>query len=632
MSRTFEDRRREKQEKEQRKQVHQERLDAARRAAIEDERRQARDSAQREAARKEQLAEQARLEALAARRAQTRLDLASQLQQQILSVASVVRQKQESRKQGISALRQAQILEREDRAVQAQQRKAARQALAQEQRRIESAGSAAPQPKPSRPKPRRPERPKPDRKQLTKAAAAEEIRQQRKQQAQALQLRAETQDAQRRARKQLLTQQARQATLPSPEPSDKLRREQASAARAAQLAEEQKRAVAKGLRDEQLRTQRKQEAADARKAAERKAAPAEPARKETPQPARPPAKVAERRLARKRALAATAVQPPPEEPLDSFPWLKTKGSFLVDELQNAVYLRGVTCRGFDDISAAGGRTFPEALSLDEPNLSTMTDLWGANIVRIPFQAATVLSGNSSFAADQMLAGLDDVVGAVTTANARVLLSMEAPGGAPDTTAGSDIFRAWSLLANHYQDEAGVLYELFSSPQPLPENWLQTAEMLIGTIRLQNPASLIFVSNGKGGADISGLPIRFSTGDPVFNVVYSIEASDTLVPDPDDAQLRAFAASYPLFASRWSDSNPNADRSSAGTGNLFARYGMGWIAANWNADPRLVRSSIDHDFAPTRWGYVAQRALAQPVKPRLPSVRLEDETASAWRLP
>ncbi len=243
-----------------------------------------------------------------------------------------------------------------------------------------------------------------------------------------------------------------------------------------------------------------------------------------------------------------------------------------------------------------------------------------------------MSGNSSFAADQMLAGLDDVVGAVTTANARVLLSMEAPGGAPDTTAGSDIFRAWSLLANHYQDEPGVLYELFSSPQPLAENWLEIAEMLIGTIRLQNPASLIFVGNGKEGADISGLPIRFSTGDPVFNVVYTIEASDTLVPDPDDAQLRAFTASYPLFASPWSDSNPNADRSSEGAANLFARYGMGWIAANWNADPRLVRSSIDHDFAPTRWGYVAQRAFAQPVKPLLPSMRLEDETASAWRLP
>src|SRR5262249_38589652 len=112
---------------------------------------------------------------------------------------------------------------------------------------------------------------------------------------------------------------------------------------------------------------------------------------------------------------------------------------------------------------------------------------------------------------------------------------------------------------------------------------------------------------------------------------TIEASDTLIPDPDDAQLRAFAATYPLFASPWSDSSVNADRTSEGTANLFSRYGMGWLAANWNADPRLVRSSIDHDFAPTRWGYIAQRALAQPVKPLLPSVRLEDETANAWRL-
>jgi hypothetical protein len=301
-------------------------------------------------------------------------------------------------------------------------------------------------------------------------------------------------------------------------------------------------------------------------------------------------------------------------------------------LLNAVYLRGVTCRGFDDISGSDGGTFPAALSLDDPNLSTMTDLWGINIVRIPFQAATLLSGNSSFGAGEMLAGLDEVVGTVTTANARVLLSMEAqPGAGPGTTADSDTFRAWSLLANHYQDEPGVLYELFSSPQPLADGWLDIAAMLVGTIRLQNPAALIFLSSGKGGADISGLPLRFSTGDPVFNIVYTIEASDTLAPDPDDAQLRAFAAAYPLFASPWSDASANSDRSSEGTANLFGRYGMGWIAANWNADPRLVRSSIDHDFTPTRWGFVAQRAFAQPVKPMLPPVRLEDEAASAWRL-
>ncbi len=98
-------------------------MDAARRVAIEEERRQARDSAQREAARKERLAEEARRDALAARRTQSRVELASQFQQQILSVTSVVRQKEELRKQGIAGVRQARISARQARALQTQQKK-----------------------------------------------------------------------------------------------------------------------------------------------------------------------------------------------------------------------------------------------------------------------------------------------------------------------------------------------------------------------------------------------------------------------------------------------------------------------------------------------------------------------------
>src|SRR5215469_628601 len=476
MSRTFEDRRREKQEKEQRKQVRKERLDAARREALEDDRRRERDAALQQAARKDQRSEELRILEIASRRAQARLDLTAQIQREILALANTSHQKDALRKQGLTDLRHAWIAARQDRAMEAQQKKQTRKAVLEQLKRASAPVSAPSQPKPTPPEPRRT-----DRKEVAKAAAAEETRLQRREQIQVAQEQQRRersqQEARRLARKQLLAEQAGQAAVPPSDASEEARRARQADARAEQLRDERNSAAAKHLRDKQRRAQRKQSAAEAVR--------------DEPSPGQraPAAKLAERRLARKRAVAAVAQTPAPEEPLDSLSWLKTRGSFLVDELLNAVYLRGVTCRGFDDVSASDGRTFPQALSLDGPNLSTMTGLWGINIVRIPFRAATMLSGNSSFAADQMLAGLDEIVGAVTTASARVVLSMEPlSGDGPGTTPDSDTFRAWSLLANHYQDEPGVLYELFSSPQPLPDTWLEIAAMLVGTIRLHNPAS------------------------------------------------------------------------------------------------------------------------------------------------
>jgi hypothetical protein len=276
-----------------------------------------------------------------------------------------------------------------------------------------------------------------------------------------------------------------------------------------------------------------------------------------------------------------------------------------------------------------GQSFAGSLALDDANLSTMTDLWGINLIRLPFHAQTVLSGNSSLSAEEVLSSLDEIIAAVTETGCYVLLSMETSESTP--APGSDTFGAWSLLANHYQDEPGILYDISLTTSPPPNNWLNTVEMLVGIIRLQNPASLIFVSKGKAGADVTDLPLRFSTGDAVPNLVYAIDVSPGLLPSPDDPQLRFLSASYPVFACPWSDSGIDFGRSSEETANLFERYGMGWVASSWNSEPRMVLNATAHDFAPTRWGLVVRRAIAQPVKLLLPSLRVEDEASNAWRL-
>jgi hypothetical protein len=315
---------------------------------------------------------------------------------------------------------------------------------------------------------------------------------------------------------------------------------------------------------------------------------------------------AQRMGAASAAVSQGAVPPQPGQPL----YLSTSGNVLLDENGQQVSLRGVTVRGLDTVAPASGQTFPAALALDDSNLLEMSNVWGVNLVRLPFQAATILSGNGKVAAAAMLAGLDATVAAITEAGAYVLLALEAPaGGGTPPAPDASTTQAWQTLATRYQAEPRVLYEVFASGSPLAANWPQSAAALVARVRQQNPASVIFLGSGHGGADVTGLPLLSQSGDPISNLVYTIAVSAQSQPDPDDGHFRGLAESYPALVSMWSDDAANLGRTSARVADLFERYGIGWAAANWNADDRLVADAANHDFTPTGWGIIAQRALA-----------------------
>ena len=82
------------------------------------------------------------------------------------------------------------------------------------------------------------------------------------------------------------------------------------------------------------------------------------------------------------------------------------------------------------------------------------------------------------------------------------------------------------------------------------------------------------------------------------------------------ELEALTNTYPVFASQWSDGADDSGRASELAASIFSRYGIGWASGNWNAEPRLVANATAHQFTPTRWGLIAQRALALPVRPLL----------------
>jgi Cellulase (glycosyl hydrolase family 5) len=326
-------------------------------------------------------------------------------------------------------------------------------------------------------------------------------------------------------------------------------------------------------------------------------------------------------LAQPRAASRLADTPAPplyEEPADSLSWLRAANGFLADENGNAVTLRGVTVEGLDGVAPAPGKTVADALALDNANITTLSDLWAFNVVRIPFQPATIVSGTGSLAASDLLAGLDDTINALAEANIYTLFALRV--GAPDGPAGTplpdqSVFDCWNLLAQHYQDEAAVLYEIFASVLPIQSDWLSTAPVLIGTIRQQHPASLLFVGNGSATADTTGLPLRFTTGDPTPNLVYTIRVgTPPEVSFTEENTLSGLAKSFPVFVSDWAGGGASDSYSGAeSVANIFARESVGWAAANWNGEPRLVTNAASHNFAPTRWGYTVQRAMALPTR-------------------
>jgi hypothetical protein len=240
----------------------------------------------------------------------------------------------------------------------------------------------------------------------------------------------------------------------------------------------------------------------------------------------------------------------------------------------------------------------------------LTNLWGVNVVRLPIDTQTVLAANGASSPDQVLSTLDRIIEDTKGSGVYVLLALSQP--VDDSTAAL----GWQLLAARYQTEPGVLYEICAPPGSTA-NWLQRAAILVGAIRQQNPSAPIFLGSGNGGADCTGLPLRFSTGDPVFNIVYTIGVSSESPPNPDDGALRTLCDSWPVFASGWSDgAGPDLGRLAGFVADLLARYGIGFAAANWNAEPRLVADASNGDFTPTAWGLVVQRALTLPVRPLL----------------
>jgi len=303
--------------------------------------------------------------------------------------------------------------------------------------------------------------------------------------------------------------------------------------------------------------------------------------------------------------------------LDDLPWLVTEGNRVRDENGNDVYLRGVSAVGLDTAASTDVVSLRDQLGLGNSAIDVLTGLWEATVVRIPFHAGTILTGTNGLIAADLLSGLDEMVTALAQAGAYTLLSLQAPSS-PENVAplpGEDAVACWQALTTRYEDTPAVLYEIWSSAKPLTAGWTQAANVLVGRLRLNHPASLLFLGAADGGTSVDGLPLRFSTGQPVHNIIYTVRATRSNASLADGQMLRMFARSFPLFVSEWSNAEVNLGRSADAAAALFDQLGMGWAASTWNAEPRLVIDALKGRFTSLPFGRVAQRGLALPVEPQ-----------------
>jgi hypothetical protein len=313
-------------------------------------------------------------------------------------------------------------------------------------------------------------------------------------------------------------------------------------------------------------------------------------------------------------------------PVQQLPALHTESSYILGPECTTVALRGINVTGFDGLTSA--QTAAADLRLDDVALAVLHKLWGLNLVRIPISPQTIVSGNGSLSPDDMFSALDVLTTRLESAAIYTLIAIQAPPAGPTASPepNDNTTAAIQAIASHFATSTSVLYEVFATSDPLGSGWTQQAQILIGAIRAWNSAAMIFVNTGNGGVDFSQLPLLFPTGEPVFNIVYTISAGAGNEPAPEEGVLAGLAEKYPVCATIWKDDPSGITPYVA---DVFGRYGIHWAASSWNDNPLLVANAGAHDFSATGWGLIVQRAANYPVRPFLqPLGACEEGSGSA----
>ena len=354
---------------------------------------------------------------------------------------------------------------------------------------------------------------------------------------------------------------------------------------------------------------------------------------------------------------------------NGLPWLATAGRAIVRaESRQPLILRGINRSGLE-YAEPGAHGFLASARISSAEIEHIVRVWGANILRIPFNQDWALNGRGTFSASAYLDAIDQVIDWTSRAGAYTLLDLhwldaDAPRGwnrdgssnrVPPLPNAASI-EVWGLLADRYRSESAVLLDIFNEPHApiwgdatLLEHidddgaivglksrrvtmaeWQPWARRLVRTIRELHPRSLIFVPGVNWAYDLRGMPLTISdrSSEIFHGLVYSTHVYPWCGRPPGRTRrtwhrtqhsltwrdaFGSLARQVPVFIGEWGGGPEHLK-----WGDALARYarwlGLGWAAWSWSDRPRLVSNAQMQQYEETEFGGLVRRHLARSRSP------------------
>jgi aryl-phospho-beta-D-glucosidase BglC (GH1 family) len=269
--------------------------------------------------------------------------------------------------------------------------------------------------------------------------------------------------------------------------------------------------------------------------------------------------------------------------------------------------------------------------------------WGANVIRLPFNQEWCLNGRTGHSAEEYLASIDQMISWAAALGAYTILDLQwldvetvygltrdengvmRENHVPPTPKTPTI-RLWTTLAERYQNEPAVLFDLLNEPHdrltddvhPIhlvdadgqivdsdqsivgPEEWVPWATRLVAEVRAIKPNGIIFVGGVDWAFDLRQIRID------VPNVVYSAHIYPNR--DPGDWWKAISGCNeVPVFVGEWGGTDGDLEFGHRLAG-LMRQLGLGWTAWSWADYPHLVRPPRAPKFEPTSFGQLVRNEL------------------------
>lgn len=274
----------------------------------------------------------------------------------------------------------------------------------------------------------------------------------------------------------------------------------------------------------------------------------------------------------------------PPATADAVGALHVSGTKLVDEVGNAVQLRGVSTHGM--------AWFPEYINFDA--FKTLRDDWGANVVRLAMYTAEYSGYCNGGDREKLKTLVDNGVQYASELGMYVIIDWHILSDFNPNTNKSDAIAFFNEMSVKYADYDNVIYEICNEPQNSP--WASEikpyAEELVATIRANDDDAVILVGTNTWSQDINEVVGNELDGENVMYVMHFYAATH-------GAQLRqrlqsALDAGVPVFVSECSicdaSGNGGIDYASADAWlKLMNDNGVSFIA--WSLSNKAEASAL-----------------------------------------